>query len=193
MNRAREDARKNKVSPKGALSNVSGLLDARRIQYNIPDSVFDITAVYDRILVYQVLKEEREFMDEAGLIIKTRSWQSAERRSTPSGVIISAGCEALDILKSNGMDIGHLVFYTQLAFYRIPVDTILGEDINLVVLRVGEVVGSIDLANALQKRLARIVPKERELPNGSTRVEHCFVDSEGKRWDPVLGFSPDDL
>jgi hypothetical protein len=190
---AREEAKKNRVSDTIPSVSPGSLLDIRRKRYNIPDEVFGVSAVYDRILVYQVQKEEKEFYDEGGLIKKTEIRQTAERRTTPSGVIVTAGVQALDILRSNGVDLGHLVFYTQLAFYRIPVDTILGEDINLVVLRAGEIVASIDLAHALATRQARTITRDRELKDGTKITQHFYVDDKGKQWNPVEGFSPDDL
>lgn len=193
LNKLRDEERKKRISPPRSLPGVSGLLDDRRIKYSIPDDVFRVAAVYDRILVYQVLEDDGEVWSDGGIIIKTKSHRGAERRTTPTGVIITAGCEALDILRSNGMDLGHLVFYTQLAFYRIPLHSILGEDVNLVVLRAGEIVASVDLSYALQSRQTRIVPKEREIDGVGTRIEHILVDGEGKAWNPVLGFSPDDL
>jgi hypothetical protein len=191
--KSRAEAIKNKVSDITPSVPPGSLLDKRRKKYNIPDSVFGVSAIYDRILVYQVLAEENEYFDEGGLIQKTRSWQAAEQRTTPSGVIVSAGLSALDVLRSNGMDLGHLVFYTQLAFYAIPVDSIIGEDIKLVVLRVGEIVASVDLSHALATRQARVVKRERELKDGTKMTQHYFVDGDGKMWNPVEGFSPDDL
>lgn len=175
------------MSPKGTLG-LPKLLEAKRWKYGIPDQVlFNQHAVFNKVLVLQVPEEETDTY-AGGVIIKPETVKTRELVEAPRGVIISAGLQALDELRSNGVDIGHTVGFTRLAPFRRPVATIAGQRVHLVVLHAGDIIDSEDLAQALKARRARIVAK----PNEEGVNIHQFIDEDGKAWSPIDAMVPED-
>ena len=109
---------RNKIAPRGSLG-LPPLLEERRWEYAIPDTAFGIAAVYDRLFVYQILSGQKETFSTGGKVLMPDTMLTAEKEVTPTGVIISAGCQALNIIRSNGMDLGHLVYYVQIGYYKV--------------------------------------------------------------------------
>lgn len=165
-----------KISPEGELG-LPRKLDLVRLKYRIPDGAFRLQAVFDRIYVYQVPWDNKETFGDSP-IIKPDTVKHKETVQAPLGVIISAGLKAMDILRSNGLDLGHTVGLIRLAPYRIECDTIGGKTIEILVMNSGDLVGGEELAKQLRAREARIVFDE-ELQ------QHIYVDSNGKRWVPI--------
>lgn len=164
------------------------LVDAKRKKYGIPDEAFfNQCPAFNKILVWQVAEEESETYG-SGLILKTEVAKTRELVEAPRGVIVGAGLQALDELRSNGMDIGHTVGFTRLAPFRRPFMTIGSDRLTLVVLVSGDVVDSEDLGQALKERRCRIVAK----PNEEGVMVHQLIDSNGKLWSPVEAAVPED-
>lgn len=159
------------------------LLDERRHRYLIPDEAFQYASGvgFDRVLVWQVSRHTGETMGEGSLIIMPKTTEDRERGQACLGVIVGAGLSALDYLKSNGMDEGHLVVHARNVIFQLPVCTIGGKDYRLVVLTAGDIIASCDLARLRQERKVRI--KVNQLENGS--VEHLHIDEDGKTWTPM--------
>lgn len=164
------------------------LVDKKRKQYGIPDEAFfNQSAVLNRVLVAQIPEEETDTY-EGTLILKTEIAKKRELVEAPRGVIVSAGLQALDELRSNGIDIGHTVGFTRLAPFRRPFATIAGERLTLIVLVAGDIIDSEDLGQKLKSRACRIVAK----PNEEGVMIHHFVDENGKMWSPVEADVPED-
>lgn len=175
------------MSPRGSLG-LPRLLEEKRWKYGIPDQViFNQHAVFNKVLVLQIPEEESDTY-AGGLIVKTETTKKRELTEAPRGVIISAGLQALDELRSNGVDIGHTVGFTRLAPFRRPVATIAGNQVHLVVLHAGDIIDSEDLAQALKARRARVVTK----PNEEGVNIHYFIDENGKPWSPIDALVPED-
>ena len=68
----------------------------------------------------------------------------------PRGVIVSAGLQALDVLRSNGCDIGYIVMFVRLSPWRVPIATIAGKEQYLIPLKVGDLISVEDTAAALR-------------------------------------------
>jgi hypothetical protein len=126
------------------LPGVTGLLNRRRLAYSLVDNVFRSEAVFDRIHVFQVPRVVGETFEDS-ILIKPETTQQREEEENPCGIIVSAGLKALDALRSNGMDIGHLINFGKLSPTRLVVDVIRGVEVVVLVIRVGDIVGSMDL------------------------------------------------
>lgn len=132
------------MSKPGKLKGISPILEERRLRYGIPDEAFRIQAAFKRIYVKQIEEWDGETYGPESRIIKTQITQQRGRESTPRGIIVSAGLEALDSLISHGMDVGDVVWIVQLAMFRLPVLEIDGKDEHVLVLQVGDVTGAED-------------------------------------------------
>ncbi len=164
------------------------LVDRKRKQYGIPDEAFfNQCPAFNKILVAQIPEEETDTY-EGTVIIKTEITKKREMVEAPRGVIVGAGLQALDELRSNGMDLGHTVGFTRLAPFRRPFATIGGERLTLIVLVAGDIVDSEDLGQNLKSRKCRVVAK----PNEEGVMIHHFVDENGKMWSPVEAAVPED-
>lgn len=166
------------------------LLNERRERYMIIDQMFEYPAMYDRILVHQVSMHEGTDT-KGGLIVMPESVKQREKDAACLGIIVSAGLQALDELRSNGSDIGHLVAFVQWSVYRLPVFTIAGRDFHLLVLKAGDIVADCDLFRLRKEQNVRIV--ERELPptvdNPHGSRVHVHVDENAKAWYPQEPFT----
>jgi hypothetical protein len=163
----------------GAFPEISPLLEARRLEYGIPDGAFNMEAAYGRILVWQLPQDDNDTYG-GGLILKTSRTKERERDMAPRGVIVSAGLSALDFLKSNGMDVGHIVGFVRLSPFSYQCD-IVGRGIpqELKILQVGDIICSEDLKKALRSGEAKVQVVEE-----AGRQIHVYVDRDGKRWTP---------
>lgn len=180
--RAEEDERiRAKISPPGSLG-LPPLLDIRRIQLRIVDSYFQRRALYDRILIFQIAPEfarKKTFGDTS--IVMPEDTADRHTKDTPRGVVISAGLRALDAMRANGVDLGHVVQFARMSPYRIIVDVVNAKEQAAIVARVGDLIASEDLAQSIREGLTRVEYNEE------TR-QHHFVDEGGMVWaqnDPI--------
>jgi hypothetical protein len=149
----RDDAAvKAKMSLPGSLG-LPALLDARRCEWGITDGAFREHSAFERILVHQI----PTVLSSGGKVGGGTLWmpntsQDAENRMSCRGIIVSAGLKALDSLRTNGMDLGHIIQFIHLAPFSIPVDYLSnGEHRYLLNLNVGDVLSSEDLALQIRK------------------------------------------
>lgn len=158
------------------------LVDKKRKQYGIPDEAFfNQCPAFNKILVAQIPEDEGETYEKGGIIVKTEIAKTRELVEAPRGVIVGAGLQALDILRSNGIDLGHTVGFTRLAPFRRPFATIGGERLTLIVLVAGDIVDSEDLGEQLRQRKVRTIAKQND---EGVRV-HQYIDERGNLWSPV--------
>lgn len=171
------------MAPAGSLG-LPKLLEERRLRYGIPNGAFMEHAVYDRILLYQIdpkhleAKNQRIANGEKEIILTERR-QKLEQLEAPRGVIVSAGLLALDAIRSNGMDLGHIVSFSKLAPWAKEVDNISGHVEKLLILSAGDIISSEDLYENLRNRVARVVYDQEH-------GIHKYVDENGKDWRPVM-------
>lgn len=151
-------------------------------EYEMSPEIFEramaCQAVFDRVLVWRVPEgwyAGDKF--EGTNIVKAVSTKARQELDTPRGIIVSAGLNALDVLRSQGMDIGHVVHICVNSMYRRPLEDTGNDKFTLGLLRVGDIVDSEDLADALDRGECRVY---------QVKGEHRLVDKEGKTWEPKL-------
>lgn len=174
-----------RMAPPGGIPNISALLEARRLKYGIPDGAFKTWPSFDVCFVQQISRFEGETYGNGNLIVMTDTTKQRVNEETPRGVLVSAGLNALDCLRSNGIEPGHIVSFMRLAPWRMPIENLDGKDFHMMILRVGDITGSEDLSAALARGECRITWDEQS-------KQHLYLDAEGRRWTPTLPFLPDD-
>lgn len=123
------------------------LLEQRRKEFGIEDGCFRTHALFDRCFVWQIPVDEKI---AGSTLIKSERTKSREKVQAPRGILISAGLQSLDYLVSHGCrGVGEEVEFVRLSPWRKPVDTVDGREIELVVCRATDIVGSQWLAHAL--------------------------------------------
>lgn len=154
-------------------------------KYAIPsdkiERAFAGQAVLDRVLVWQF--PESWYGDDAyegTRILKAMATEARHRQDTPRGIILSIGLGALDALRTNGMDVGHIVHFCVNAPYRRPLDD--HQEHHLLLLRAGDMVDSEDLAKALDSGECKVV---------WDGTRHHLVDKDGGFWTPKLPWMED--
>jgi hypothetical protein len=128
--------------------NIPMLLDERRFDYGIPNGAFEQFPVFDKVYIWQVTTQERRTYSEGGAVLKPDAVISSDQNTAPRGVIVSAGLQALDSLRSTGIDLGHIVRFKKFAPFIQPVAEIHGRHLTVMVIRDGDIVASEDLAKA---------------------------------------------
>lgn len=141
----------SRQAPRGGLG-LPELLDDRRLEYGITDAAFERQAVFDRVFLFQVNNKVKDSRYEGSKIVLPASVQRREQNTTPQAIIVSAGPRALDSLRSHGMGLGDMVEFVVSAPYHIRYDMIEGEPKHLIVVTVGDLVSSFDLAARIRDR-----------------------------------------
>jgi hypothetical protein len=140
--------KRSRMSPPGTL-RIPRLLDQRRLEYGITDAAFKEQPLFDRVYAYQIDQFEGETFGDT-MIIRPDSSKDRDRRSAPRAIIVGAGLAALDALRSNGVDLGHIVSFLRLAPWSKRFDVIGGHEEHLLILRAGDIIGSEDLRAQLE-------------------------------------------
>lgn len=173
-----DESRLEQMSPAGSLG-LTEHLDAKRIEHGIIDDCFDVCASFNRILVYQLpLKEETVGKSK---IIAPQASQKRMQQEAPTGVIVSAGLGALDVLRTHGMQVGDTILFIKQGMWRITTGWVRHVDEHLMVLSVGDIISNQDLAKRLREGS---VNYSWDAENG----EHRMVDSQGKVLTPKTPF-----
>jgi hypothetical protein len=134
--------------------NSSQLLVERVKKFNIPDWPGQV--LFDRVLLYRIPNEfyEKETALAGGRIIIPESVVKDRQSKSTRMVIVGAGAMALDILRSNGLDLGHIVLSPRFADWRHyiereTVNEVTGEKtmevIEFLLGRAGDIAWSEDL------------------------------------------------
>lgn len=179
MAEAETKAMREHMSPPGTL-NLPTLLEARRLEMGLPDDYFTIDAVYQRVFLKQL--KPREFGEgKYGTtgILMIPAVESREGKEAPRGVIVSAGIDALDYLISHGMELGHIVQFCEEAPYGIRVGIPGGYEQKVIVIDVGDIIASEDLAVARNAGDLSVVCDDDD---GN---KHKMVKRDGSSWTPI--------
>ncbi len=167
------------MSPPGAL-RLPPLLESRRLSMPLSDDYFTIDAVYQRVFLKQL--DPREF-DNATYgntgIVMIPAVHSREAKEAPRGIIVSAGIDAIDYLVSHGMELGHIVSFCQEAPYGIRVGIPGGYEQKVLVIDVGDIIASEDLAAARNAGEVSVVCDTDD------DNKHKMVQRDGTSWTPV--------
>ena len=167
------EAVKKHMSPPEAL-NLPALLEKRRLDFHITDGAFGTQAIYDRVFVWQVPEFEERYGADSRIIMSTVG-QRRERESVPRGVLVSAGPAALDAVRSNGVDLGHIVKFIALAPMRLRYALIEAKEHYLIVLGAADIVGSEDLAEDMKTG-------EKTIALDECCLWHHIVRKDGSAW-----------
>ncbi len=162
------------LAPRGTY-NIPTLLDERRFEYGIPNGCFEHYPVFDKVYIWQVTLTERHTYSEGGAILKPDAIVAIDRNTAPRGIIISAGLQALDSLRSTGVDIGHIIRFKKFAPFIQPVGEIRGHIMTVMVIRDGDVVSSEDLARSYHAKETSIVNAAED----GKSYDFRFVDEAG--------------
>lgn len=178
------DAFKASLSPAGALG-LPPLLDERRMKHCIPDGAFEIRAAFSTVLIAQLPSEEGNYYQGTS-IIKPDAIKVKEREQTSRGILVSAGLVALDTLRSNGIDLGHIVHFRRLQPWRQLVATISGFPYYLVEAYDGDIKASEDIVGWLRDG--------RVTEECGDDGRHFFKDAAtGEIWKPIKPKRTDDI
>ncbi len=179
---------RKRMSPRGEL-NLPPLLDQRRLEWGIIDAAFSRQATFDRVTIWQIPEQKTETFGEGSLIVMSDQSKSRLKNEAPRGILLTAGLKALDSLRSNGMELGHIVSFIQAAPWRIFVDYVKGHRPAILVMNVGDIMGSEDLA--LQTRSGELREELKETAQGA--MQHVYVNRDGKYHFPVQPWIGDDM
>jgi len=180
-----EEKRRAKLAPPGSLG-LPQLLDERRLEYLIPDGMFQQQPCYDRIYVYQippehVIRKDREASKSAFAIRMSGGWRDMEQDRAHRGIIVSAGLSAWDHLVSHGMGLGHIVNFAFFSVLRHFPDDDQNESI--VPLHAGQLISSEDTQRML--RTGELSIRQIETPDG---IRHVYRTKDGKEFKATIPF-----
>jgi hypothetical protein len=153
---------KKAQAPAGAL-NLPPLLEARRLEYGITNGAFDAHAMFERVIIFQLLPKSWK----GGKIAGGRIWAPTKVlkgavTTAARGIIVSAGLRALDVLRSNGSDLGHIVHFIKVAPYSTESDCIDGKWHYVLQMNVGDIVADEDIGEAMVRGEVTIVKNGSE-------------------------------
>jgi hypothetical protein len=173
------------MSPPGAL-DLPPKLEESRLKYGIPDSVFNVEALFDRIFVFQL---PRVFGDviEGTSLIKPEGVRQREEEGTPRGVVVSAGLKALDNLRSNGVEPGDVVNFIRLSPWKLTLQEIAGVEINVLILRDGDLIASEELPVRRKRGFLTTVCVTTD-----AGLEHRIAHLGGSTVKPGIPWVPED-
>ncbi len=123
-------------------------LQERITKYEIPKWPYE--ASFDRVLLFQIPTVESETFS-GSLLYKPETTKKREKVGSPRAVIVSAGLKAMEILESNGIYVGDIVWFARWAMFRHELDATSKE---FSIIRVGEITGCEDLSHGYQERLS---------------------------------------
>jgi hypothetical protein len=142
------DALMKSLAPLGTY-NIPKMLDERRFDYGIPNGCFEHQPLFDKVYIWQLTLTERRTYSDGGAIVKPDAVVAYDRNTAPRGIIVAAGLQALDSLRSTGCDIGHIVRFKRMAPFMQPVGEVNGVQLTVMTVRDGDIVSSEDLAREL--------------------------------------------
>jgi hypothetical protein len=165
------------LEPRGTF-NIPMLLDERRFKYAIPNGAFASYPAFDKVYIWQITLTERKTYSDGGAILKPDAIVASDRNTAPRGIIVSAGLQALDSLRSSGFDIGHIIRFKKFSPFIQPIDEIDGVPLTVMVIRDGDIVSSEDLAKAYHARQVSIVNASEDKLGYDHRFARSTDDGE---------------
>jgi hypothetical protein len=105
-------------------------------------------ATFERVIVYRIPDEgsSSETFAKDGLIVKPETRRETDKERSPRGVVVSAGLAAMDVLVSNGMQLGELVWFAPHVPFRFEVGKRTdGTPWEFYFMNVGDIVLSEDI------------------------------------------------
>lgn len=173
-----ERALRAMMSPKGKLG-LSKHLDERRLEFLIPDIVFQRSVDFDNVMMWPLGALEGMKQTPGGLWIPPVA-SERDKYETPRGVIIGAGQTAMDVLWGHGYELGDIVHWARLVPWVITLGKVIGRQVQVQLVDVSDLRCNED--------------KHERIASGQIAVErvngkHYVCDIKGKksapreRWD----------
>jgi hypothetical protein len=127
------------------------LLSEQIRKYKLP--MWPYQPAYDRIVVYMLPEDmaTRDTYAKGGVVVKPDAVKSQQKTVTPRGIIVAAGLGAMDHLRSNCIDLGHIVWVARFSPWRHVVERTTEGDIEFMFLRSGDIVGSETLLDLIRE------------------------------------------
>lgn len=161
-----------RMSERGALG-LPDALEAARWKHGLIDACFEHQAIFDAVFVYQLDPNEDSENYADTSILRPEVAKLRDKQQSSVGILISAGLQALDQLRSEGTDLGDYVQVIKLAPFRVVCGHIAGEEVALLHMRTGDIVGNKSLAARLRKGEVRVVDV------GGSRMDHRYTSQSG--------------
>ena len=170
-----DQEKRSRLAAPGALG-LPPLLDKRRLEFLVPDEAFRNQPIYDRIFVWQVSfhGDQETYGDTA--IYMPGTVKDGEKYSSPRGILLAAGPIALDEIRSNGVELGHVVTFIRMAPWRIEIAIRGGKPEHVLVQRSCDLIASEDLATAIRDGEVKFVEFEVE-KDGRKFFTHAIKDA----------------
>jgi hypothetical protein len=151
------------------------LLTKRMREMDLPKCPYQ--PAFDRCAVVMVPEDmaTRETYARGGVIVKPEAKRSDEQKISARGVIVGAGLSALDVMKSHGIELGHIVWVARLSPWRHVIERTEKGDVEMLFMRVGDIVGSEDTLAAVEDGSLEVVVNDQD--------QHVYRGAE-KRHDP---------
>lgn len=170
--------------PIAASNAIPPLLMKRMLELDIP--AWPGQACFERVIVYKIPDEASagETFAADGVIIKPDNRRETDKDRSPRGIIVSAGLAAMDVLVSNGMEIGELVWFSPHVPYRFEVGKRAdGAKLEFYFMNVGDIVLSEDILQRVvdeKLKLERRMngPVWQHIYNGNPRTEPTHEPDE---------------
>lgn len=156
------------------------LLDDRVKEYGLPKCPYQ--PAFDRFVLYTLpeKKAERETFVEGGMIFKLNSTNSREKKESPRGIVMAAGLKAMDIMRSHGIRLGSIVWVARFSPWRHVVERTERGEIEMMFLRVSDIVGSEDVLTGLSSGAIKVALGE----DGLHRYQY-ENEAAAPRFDPL--------
>ena len=153
------------------------LLEKRVNELDIP--AWPGQACFERVIIYRIPDEESASEKTEGGLWKAPSRVDIDKDRSPRGVVVSAGLEAMDVLVSNGMQLGELVWFAPHVPFRFVVGRKNNQDIQFYFMNVGDIVLSEDLLQRVADGDAKLTKVGKtHVYNGAERVEPSHLPDE---------------
>jgi hypothetical protein len=156
------------------------LLMKRMQELEIPE--WPGQACFERVIVYRIPDEgsASETFAADGVIIKPETRRETDKDRSPRGVVVSAGLAAMDVLVSNGMQLGELVWFAPHVPFRFEVGKRAdGTKVEFYFMNVGDIVLSEDILQRVvdgELKLSR--PEKQHVYNDLPRNEPTHMPDE---------------
>lgn len=151
------------------------LLERRVREFKIPK--WPGRCSFERVLIYRIPDDHAANEKTAsGLLYKPSSRKATDEARSPRGIIVSAGLEALDIMRAHGKKLGDLVWFAPWTPQRFEVGRTEKADIDFDFMNVGEIVLDEDEEKRIESGELTLVFQDGK---------HKYLAKDGSDFDRV--------
>ena len=160
LEKAIEELKQNVASASQADLGISELLEKQRQQHLIPTGCFGTRPVFDWVHVYQIGDKDRVELYEtygASKIVMPENYREARRDQACRGVLLAAGPAALDMLRTNGIEVGHTVRFVKFSPFRLLGDYVRSKEFWFLAMRAESIESSETLEQEIREKKAEVI------------------------------------